>query len=614
MAEVEQPKTVMADVPKETDHTVVRSNHSSADEEVLLTGATSPGVKRIEALSVHITRFDRVFLFIGVFLLAYCYSLDATVRSTYQTTATASMNHHSTLATINVLRSVIAAAGQPTAGKIADVFGRVEVILVSIFFYVIGTIIEAAATNIETFCAGAVLYQIGYTFVILLLQVIIADITSLKARLFFSYIPATPYIINAWVSGNITSSTLETTTWRWGIGMWAIIYPISALPLLIALFVAHRRAKRVGDLANFKTPFQLLGGKRLLIALFWQLDIIGVVLMIAVFALILVPFTVAGGVHKEWTTAHVIAPLVVGVFTIPFFVMWELKCKHPMIPFRLLKDRGVWGALGIALMVDTSWYLQADYLYTVLIVSFNESVESATRISSVYSFTSVVTGWALGVVVIFVRRLKPFIVFGTCLFMVAYGLLIHYRGGADSSNHSGVIGSQVLLGIAGGFFTYPAQASIQAATIHEHVAVITGVYLGIYNIGSAIGACISGAVWTQTLPGQLEKYLNNSTLATSVYGDPLVFAEDYAIGTPERDAVIDAYRQTQRYLCITGICLGTLLIFFALFLRNPRLTNEQSLPDAENFDHENKTMEVEEEQQQTSKPSFKQKLGLGRFA
>jgi SIT family siderophore-iron:H+ symporter-like MFS transporter len=51
------------------------------------------------------------------------------------------------------------------------------------------------------------------------------------------------------------------------------------------------------------------------------------------------------------------------------------------------------------------------------------------------------------VIVLKVKRLKPFIVAGTLLFMVAYGILIYFRGGASSSSHSGVIGGQVLLGI-----------------------------------------------------------------------------------------------------------------------------------------------------------------------
>lgn len=94
-----------------------------------------------------------------------------------------------------------------------------------------------------------------------------------------------------------------------------------------------------------------------------------------------------------------------------------------------------------------AWYLQGDFLYTVLYVSFDESVLSATRITSLYSFTSVIVGTILGFIIIKVRQLKPFIVAGTVLFTVAFGILIHYRGGASDSSHSGVIGGQVLLGL-----------------------------------------------------------------------------------------------------------------------------------------------------------------------
>lgn len=147
-----------------------------------LLGAKSPGVLRIEAISAELTLTHRIVIFLSVFLVAYAYGLDGTVRYTYQTTATASYDSHSLLATINVLRSVIAAAAQPTAAKIADVFGRVELICVSVIFYTIGTVIEACATDVQTFAGGSVLYQVGYTCIILLVEVIIADITSLRSR------------------------------------------------------------------------------------------------------------------------------------------------------------------------------------------------------------------------------------------------------------------------------------------------------------------------------------------------------------------------------------------------------------------------------------------------
>jgi MFS transporter, SIT family, siderophore-iron:H+ symporter len=455
---------------------------------------------------------------------------------------------------------------------------------VSIFFYVIGTIIEACSSRVQTFAGGAVLYQIGYTCVLLLVEVIIGDITSLRSRLFFSYIPALPFIINTWISGNVTSAVLGTTTWKWGIGMWALIYPVCALPLLITLYLVGRRARKAGSLDAYKSPYKLLGPRRLMVELFWQLDVIGIILLIAVFGLILAPLTLAGGKVNQWQTAHIIAPVVIGIICVPIWIIWESRTPYPIVPFHLLKDRAVGAALGVGTMLNFAWTMQGDYLYTVLIVAFNESIKSATRITSLYSFTSVITGGILGLIVYKVRRLKIFIVTGTVLFLVAFGLLIRYRGSASPSAHSGIIGAQLLLGIAGGLFPYPAQASIQAATQHEHLAVITGLYLSCYSIGSALGNTVSGAIWTQVLPQRLAANLarfGNATLAPAAYADPFTFAAAYPVGTPQRDGVVEAYQHTQRLLCITGICLCVPLIVFSCLLRDPRLGDEQSRPEAE---------------------------------
>ncbi|TRM61350.1 major facilitator superfamily domain-containing protein [Schizophyllum amplum] len=540
-----------------------------------LLGEKSPGVQRIEAISATFTKWTKVFLFVGVFLICYAYGLDGTVRYTYQTYATNSYATHSLLATVNVLRAVIAAAAQPTLAKLMDVFGRFEVLVVSIVFYLIGTIVEASSTNVQAFAGGAILYQIGYTAVMLLAEVLVADLTTLRNRVLFSFIPAAPFIINAWVSGNVTEAVLGATTWQWGIGMWAIIYFVMALPLLLSLWLGAHHA----NLTDYKTPFERLGARALAVALFWQLDVIGIVLVIAVFALILVPFTIAGSAGDQWRNGGIIAMLVIGFCCIPVLVLWELKAKHPLVPFRLMKDRGVWAAMGIATLLNAAWYLQGEYLYTVLIVAFGETIESATRITNVYSFSSVLTGITLGFVVRYVRYLKPFIIFGVCLFMVAFGLLIRFRGG--ESSHAAVVGAQVVLGVGGGLFSYPTQASVQAATKHEHLAVITGLYLAMYNIGSALGGSISGGIWTNVLPGELSSRLGNATLAAEVYASPLTTAILYEMGSPERVAIVEAYKHTQRLLCITGICLCVPLLAFASLLRNPRMVDSQSSPDAE---------------------------------
>ncbi|CAM1503173.1 Fc.00g079490.m01.CDS01 [Cosmosporella sp. VM-42] len=582
---------VLGPESKETGVDYQQAQPKSA-AEVAKAITKSPGVQRIEAIASTITFTDRIFIFFGVFLVAYAYGLDGTLRYTYQPYATASWDNHSLLSTVNTVRAVIAAAAQPTSARIADIFGRVELICLSVFFYIIGTIIEASATGVSGFAGGAVLYQIGYTMIILLVEVIIADITSTRARVFFSYIPALPFIINTWASGDVAEAVLGVTTWRWGIGMWCIIYTVCALPLIISLLVVGRRARKQGKLENYRSSFEILGFQNFAIELFWLMDVIGIILLIAVFALILVPFTTAGGFKEQWGTAHVIAPLVVGILCIPVFIVWELRAPHPLIPFTLMKDRAIWAPMCMAVLLNFAWTMQGDYLYTVLIVAFNFSITAATRITSLYSFASVLTGPILGLVVYKVRRLKVFIVIGTCLFLVAFGLLIHYRGSTSSDGRSGVIGAQVLLGIAGGMFPYPAQASLQAYTKHENLAVMTATYLATYNLGSAFGNSVSGAIWTQVLPSTLAKNLGsiNETLVATAYGDPFTAALTYPPGTPERTAIIDSYQHVQRMLTITGICLCVPLIGFALCLRNPKLNDEQTL--AKEFDDRSSTASV----------------------
>ena len=115
------------------------------------------------------------------------------------------------------------------------------------------------------------------------------------------------------------------------------------------------------------------------------------------------------------------------------------------------------------------------------------------------------------------------------------------------------------------------------------MAVITSGIYTLYRIGSAVGASVAGAIWSQTLLKRLEKYLD-STTAVSVYGSPYVFAQNYAWGTPEREGATKAYGEVQRLLIIVAICFVAPMIISALFLRDRKLTREQTI---ENVEEEN---------------------------
>lgn len=535
-------------------------------------------------MSSQLTARDRLWLFFGIFVAGYAYGLESQVRSTYQPYATSSFSLHSYLSTINVLRSVIAVAVQPTAAKIADVFGRFEVVAVSTLCYVVGMAVESTASSVYAFCAGSLLYQVGYTSIVLLLEVLVADVSSMRARVFFSYIPALPFVVNTWVSGSLTSAVLSVTTWRWGIGMWCIIYPVASLPLLVALYTLDGRRPHAPGVDDFCDSSRFLRLAKSRGNLFRQLDVVGLVLLVAAFALVLAPLTMVGGTIAHWRDARIVAPLVAGLALVPLFVLWERRgAATPLVPFGLLADRGVWSALAVRGLLNFAWSVQGNYLYTVLVVAFDFSIESATRTLSLFSFFGVVSGVIIGVVVYRLRRLKYIIVLGTCLFMAGFVVLCNFPGGASLHSKAGIIGGQLLLGLASGLFAYPTQASIQASATRDHVAILTGLYLSFYNVGSAFGTCLAGAIWTQTLLPALDSNLAfqpNATLARAIYNSPFPVLERYPVGTQIRDAIIASYRHVQWLLCLAGLVLCVPMIAFALALRNPKLSTRQVQQEA----------------------------------
>lgn len=545
------------------------------------------GVLKIEAYSKHYQHpVYRAFLFFSIFLIAYTYGLDSSVRSVNLAYAQSSYSTHSLLSTVNCIQAVIAAAGQLAFARVSDVFGRLVMIIITVVFYVVGTVIESQATNVQKFAAGAVFYSLGLTSLSLILEVISSDFSNLNWRVLASFTVASPFIINTWVSGDVQTA-VGGLNWKFGIGMWAFILPLSCIPLGLCMLHMRWMARKSGDIQRIEeqnqTQWKKLGWKKFMVeTFFWDLDIVGLVLVVLVFGLILVPFTLGGGLQSEWKHAKIIVPEVLGwCVALPLFILWEAKFSRvPIIPGYLFKDRGIYSALAIAILVNFIWYQQGDYMYTVLVVGNNESVKSATRMTQLYSFVSVIVGIIVGLSMTRIRKLKFVIIFGCSMWLLAMGLLIHFRGG-NSASHSGIIGSLCLLGFAAGCTTYLAQCSIQACVNHQHMAGVLATYLASYNIGTSVGSAVSGALWTNILPKELAKRLDDSEIVALAYGKPFTFIVTYTWETVERQAVVQAYRHIQKVLCTVGTCFCVLLICFSLLLRDPRLESVVAVEDVE---------------------------------
>lgn len=111
---------------------------------------------------------------------------------------------------------------------------------------------------------------------------------------------------------------------------------------------------------------------------------------------------------------------------------------------------------------------------------------------------------------------------------------------------------------------------------HRDVAVALAVLALVTAVGGAIGQSISGAIWTNTLPGLLRSYLPEELKAnsTTIYGD-LSIQLSYDWGSPAREAIVRAYGETQKYMLIASLASAAGSLVWVSILKNERLSDKQ---------------------------------------
>lgn len=609
----------------DTQELDVSSGNESTYEEKVILPEKSFGVRRSELVMEQLDSWWlKGLFFFFIFVSVYVGLMESTALGVFTGYATDSYNQHSLMSTIGVILSVMTAASLPFYARLSDTFGRLELFVVAIVFRIVGLIIQSQATDIQKYAAGSVLYGFGVPGMRVLWNINISDASALKWRVAAIGVLSMTQIITTWSSGEIVTLVLSRYDWKYGIAMWAFILPLACVPYFLlylymtikasrgeawkqinqeqrADFIARNpRAKRYDDEIKASTSFfgRAVGhlkytGVRIIDALhviFWKVDFIGCLLIVVIFGLILVPLTLAGGARRgeRWKRASTIVPLVIGFCSIPLFVVWEMKItRAPMLPFVVMKNRGVWAAFLVGIFSTLITSLPNGYAYPVLLVGMNATPTVATRTGQLGSFVEGVSMPILGFIMSRVRRTKGFVLFGNCVMFIGMGLFVHFRGTNDGFRakyfRDGVAVGMCITGFASLFFTRVVFVSIQACTNHEYMATVTALFASFFQIGGAIGRSITGAIWTQemyqTIYDQMAKLNVDTSLALKAYQSPYEFVQKYAWGTEPRRAMSMAYAEVQRKLAITGLCLCVPMLLWVLLLRDHRLLDAQNLDD-----------------------------------
>ena len=173
-----------------------------------------------------------------------------------------------------------------------------------------------------------------------------------------------------WVSGLIVDSVIRGIGWRWGIGMFAILMPLGAGTIIGTLIYYQHMAKKSRLILLRKTTIWTFCS---------DIDLGGIALFVAGFALLLLPITIAGSLQDGWSTPWIPALIVVGfLLSMTLLVYEKFVAANPMMPVFYFKDATI--VLSILMIAVDSLGFSAThtYLYAWAMISHNMSVRVAT--------------------------------------------------------------------------------------------------------------------------------------------------------------------------------------------------------------------------------------------
>ncbi|KAF2011089.1 MFS general substrate transporter [Aaosphaeria arxii CBS 175.79] len=500
-------------------------------------------------------------------------------QNVYEPYATSHFDGHSLLATGSIINGLVRIVGYPLLAKLADHFGRPQGFAGGALSMALGNVMYAACGNVGTFLAGGIFDSFGDSWWNISQQIFVADVTSLVNRGILFTLPESLSAIPTLYAGTyLGEHILTTSTWRWGYGMWAIVLPVTAIPTIAIIMWMSRRAKRMGLIHEQVSlmqgaPSGILG-KAKHIAI--HLDLLGALLLIGGLAMTLLPMTIAGRKNTDrWEKPSSIILLIIGVLTFIAFLVWDGKfASNPIVPYRTIRERNVIVACVSVIFIAASDSIYRPFLSSFLQVADHYSPGAATRVDNAQRVAYNIGALFSGICLKYVKHTKPFIILGFCMIILASGLPIYLTNinGTHIASEAAFITSKSLLGVGRGLAQVSLQVSLQAVLDSEHIAVATAVYLSSLGFGSNIGTTISGAIWNSLLPRKLNAYFDSKE-ARKIFGS-IVVARKYAVGSPERDAINECYRQTQQTLAIGSVCVSGVLLILAYFARNVKLGEE----------------------------------------
>lgn len=545
----------------------------------------------------------------------FAYALDMGITtSIFGTLATSAFGLHSQLGAVNTANQIIRAISKPFIGKLADITSRPTTYLTILAFYAVGFAVAASAENFPSYTVGICFTSVGKSGLDLLSDIIVADLTPLEWRGFFSACLSLPFVVTVPINGFIVEGFEDN--WRWALGMFAILVPILLIPAIVTLYAMQRRGEKSGmvTLAHSKdirsgataaTPKGLNNWAKMAYEGFIEIDLVGLIILGFAFSLILLPFTLAEGAKGGWANPSMIAMITIGFVCLIIFVVFEVfVAPKPIMTKRVINNRASIAGVFIHTFNQMASSVRNSYFSSYIYIIKDWTSYEWTVFLGVTTMGLSLLGPLVGLIHRVSHRYKNVMAFGAAVKIIGYAILIQANSNMTQDT-GGLVASQLVFCLSS-LNVVGARVGVQASVPHEDVASIISIISLWSTLGSSIGSAVSSAIWTNQMLNEMYKQLPGvpSDTITEIYGDIKALRTDYDFLDPIRQGSIRAYAIVNGNITITSICLAAIPLVASFFMPDYYLGKQQNAVNNRGVDGVVVDVLEEREQRHEAQPNF----------
>ncbi len=351
-----------------------------------------------------------------------------------------------------------------TGAVLGDRFGRKRVFLIGVTIFTLGSAAAALSDTGSHLAIARAVQGLGAAFLTPLTLTLLVRVFPAERRAaaigLWSGISGLGLAIGPLVGGAIVSGI------TWNAIFWLNV-PVGVIVVVLGWF---KLEESFGDFKPLDVPGLGLAGAGLL----------GIV------------YGLVRGNTLGWSSAQILAPLVVGSLLLVAFVAWERASKNPMLQLSLFKIREFSSANGVGFLMSAGMF-GSIFLLTL----FVQQIQGATPLEAgwktmPWTGTIMVVAPVAGIIS---GRFGPRLIVVAGMVAQAAALLWLALSTAASTPYPHMLPAFILGGLGMGLTFAPLSAAVMTSVRERQQGEASGSYNSIRELGGVFGVAVLGAVF-----------------------------------------------------------------------------------------------------------------------